>query len=353
MNAGMPTPMPVPPSSLQPVRVGIIGFGFMGQTHLGAYRTLDGLGWRCPVLGVTSIDGTSGATSGPVGNLNNTTATLDAATTRYSTVEALLGDSRIEAVSVCTPTDTHVPLALQALRAGKHVLIEKPVALEASAIEAVQAAATEAKRVCMPAMCMRFWPGWTWLKSAIESGEFGRMRAATFQRLGSRPTWSRGFYGDPARCGGALADLHIHDADFVCWALGVPSTVRAVGTIDHVSVQFSIEGGPALVVAEGGWLADAGFDFRMRYTVEFERAVADWDLSRSPVLRLTRDGASAGIELPTMSAYEGEALEFLTAIREGREPKATLKEAAAVARVLEAERVSLARGGESVRVGQR
>jgi predicted dehydrogenase len=117
-------------------------------------------------------------------------------------------------VSICTPTDSHIELAMTALAAGRHVLVEKPVALRSAEVARLAQAAAPAGRVCMPAMCMRFWPGWEWLKERIEAGEFGRVRSATFQRVGAPPDWSA-FYGDYARSGGPLHDLHIHDADFI------------------------------------------------------------------------------------------------------------------------------------------
>ena len=67
----------------------------------------------------------------------------------------------------------------------------------------------------MPAMCMRFWPGWSWLKQAVEEQTYGKVLAARFRRDSAMPAWSQqGTYSGGQDLGGALFDLHIHDTRF-------------------------------------------------------------------------------------------------------------------------------------------
>jgi predicted dehydrogenase len=197
----------------------------------------------------------------------------------------------------------------------------------------------------MPAMCMRFWPGWRWLRERVRDGSLGAVKSAVFRRLGSPPAWSPGFYADSARSGGALFDLHVHDADFVRWCFGAPETVASAGSIDHVTTLYRFANGPAHVVAEGGWDHAPGFAFKMAFTVVFERATADFDLAREPKLLLARDGASAPVAIEDGAGYEGEIMHLLDAIASGRrELDATVAEAEGLTRMLEAERASLASG---------
>jgi predicted dehydrogenase len=268
-----------------------------------------------------------------------------------ATLEDLLGDPAVEFVSICTPTDSHLELAERALAAGKHILVEKPVALDPAPVEALAARARAAGLVAMPAMCMRSWPGWPWLRGAIRERRYGELRSLSLLRIGAAPGWSREFYLDPSRSGDALFDLHIHDVDFLYWALGPPSAVESAGTARHVSTRYRFPGGPALVEAEGGWLPAATFPFRMTYRAVFESAVAEFDHGAEPRLRLCRDG---GIEHPAIPAGDGYAEEIRQALRAaaGSEPPAaTLEEAAAVLRILAAERESLARGGYRLDLG--
>lgn len=337
---------------MREVRVGIIGLGFMGKTHLGAYAAAPG----CAVQGVAdlAIDAAMGTSAG---NLQTGAGGVDwTKLPRYSSPTHLLADPAIDAVSISTPTDTHVELAIEAMRAGKHVLVEKPVALRAGEVRRAMEAAKEMDRVCMPAMVMRFWPGWTWLAERVRDDAYGALESLSMQRLGAGPTWNAEFYRNPARSGGALADLHIHDADFACWLFGRPRSVVSVGSLDRVTTtyRFAGKGGarsPKRVVAEGGW-HHPGFAFVMRYVAVFERATAVFDLAggEAPVTVYT-EGKGERPELPTIGGYHAEVRHFVEAVREkmgGGTPKlrATLEDAVLVAEVLEAERKSVEMGRE-------
>jgi predicted dehydrogenase len=273
----------------------------------------------------------------------------------YSTVDTtgelatVLADDNVDAVAIATPAGTHLDVAMAALAAGKHVLVEKPVALRERAAARLAAAARAARTLCLPAMCMRFWPGWNWLRDAVADGRYGTVRSAAFRRLGSHPGWASSFYADPRRSGGALFDLHVHDADFITWLFGMPRSVSAAGTHDHVTTQYRFEHGPAHVVAEAGWDHDPGMPFRMAYTLVFEHATADFDGARDPALRLFRDGHEQPVELPAGTGYDGEVRHLLTAIAHGAALQATCDEAQAVTRLLAAEEASL-RSGQSVDV---
>jgi predicted dehydrogenase len=339
--------------SPQPVGIGVIGLGFMGRTHFAAWQAAQRDGLACRLVAVADgerarLDGRAQAT----GNLaTGASELLFDPRQLFATERAseLLARPDVQAVSICTPTDTHVELALAALAAGKHVLVEKPVALRAADVARLADAARAAQTLCMPAHCMRFWPGWDWLKERVVDGSLGKVKSAVFQRLGTRPRWSS-FYGDPARSGGALVDLHIHDADFVRWLFGDPVEVASSGSLDHVSTLYRYTKGPEHVVAEGAWNHDAGFQFRMRYIVIFERATADFDFGRTPQLLLAREGKAEPVAIGTTSAYETQIRHFLGAIVEHRrELRASVDDALGVARLLEAERESV-ESGRAVRL---
>ncbi|HEU0040504.1 MAG TPA: Gfo/Idh/MocA family oxidoreductase, partial [Verrucomicrobiae bacterium] len=190
----------------------------------------------------------------------------------------MLADPAVELVDLCVPTPLHAPQAIAGLQAGKHVLCEKPLARTSALARDIVNAAKSAKGFFMPAMCMRFWPGWAWLKELAEKNTYGRILAARFRRVSAPPGWSRDSYFKGADSGGALLDLHIHDTDFVEFIFGRPSSVfstgisRFSGAIDHVVTQYKVAGG-ATVYAEGSWLLTQGFG--MSYTVMFERATLD------------------------------------------------------------------------------
>lgn len=330
--------------------------GFMGQTHLSCFQALRASG-RARVVAVSDRDPAKrGGGAAAAGNLvtgGGAGENLLEGVKGYENAEELLADSAVEAVSICTPTDTHAGLAIAALERGKHVLIEKPVALDVESVARIARAAQASGKVCMPAMCMRFWPGWTWLKEAVVSGRYGRVVSATFTRIGSRPSWAGEFYLDPARSGGAMFDLHVHDVDVIYWLFGMPEWVQASGDAFGVSALYGYGGrGPGRVAATGAWLTQGGFAFRMQFLVEFERAVADWDLSRSPTLRVVEGGATREVDVGSGAGYGPEIEEFVAAAREKRRAAATIEEAMEVTRLLLAERASQGTG-EKVVLGGR
>src|SRR5205085_11624678 len=98
----------------------------------------------------------------------------------YEDAEELIADPDLDLISVCTRTDTHIDLATRCLRAGKHVLLEKPVSLKSDEIRQLANVAREAGKLCMPAMCIRFWPQWAWLKRRVDDRTLGRCISATF-----------------------------------------------------------------------------------------------------------------------------------------------------------------------------
>lgn len=328
----------------------MIGLGFMGRTHVGAYERARAAGFPNRLVAVCDSDADRRA--GRVDSQGNLEAEqrsaplFDPSEVRgYAEADAFLEDDRVQLVSICTHTDSHVELAKKALAAGKHVLVEKPVATSSAAVADLLAASRAASTRCMPAMCMRFWPGWSWLREQVQAGSLGAVRSASFRRLGSRPGWAPGFYEDLERSGGALVDLHIHDVDFIRWCFGDPETVTSAGDLHHISTLFRVPDGPAHLVAEGGWDHTEGWDFRMRYTVVFEEATADFDLTRAEPLLLFRGGAREVVEIPAGDGYDGEIRHLLERVGTGEgELTATIADALAHTRLLEAERASLASG---------
>jgi len=327
-----------------PIGVGIIGLGFMGRTHAAAYAAANEAGYPNRLVAV--YDKLHTPSSVAKGNLELSTENAklfeDERLRHHASPAALLADPEVELVSICTPTDSHVDLAIAALEAGKHVLVEKPVALSSTEVERLADAARAATTLCMPAMCIRFWPGWNWLEQAIKLGTYGAVRSAVFRRLASPPTWSPEFYKDATRTGGALFDLHVHDVDFIRWCFGAPDSVLSTGSVNHVTSVYRYANGPEHVVAEGGWIAPDEGDFLMRYTVVFEHATADYESGREHPLQLVRDGARDPIDLEPGTGYDGEIRHFLQACRsESPRLTATIDDAVELTRLIEAERDSL------------
>jgi predicted dehydrogenase len=263
----------------------------------------------------------------------------------YKDFDEFLANPDVQLVDLCVPTSDHVRLSIAALKAGKHVICEKPLARTAAQAREIVEAAERASTYFMPAMCMRFWPGWSWLQSAIHNKTYGETLAARFRRVSTPPGWSRASYFDGKASGGALLDLHIHDTDFIQFIFGRPRSVlstgftRFSGAIDHVVTQYQVANG-ASVYAEGTWIMTEGYPFNMTYTIIFERATADFDLNRgADALKIYAEGKPSSVVAPEPGdGYIGELTHMIDSIRNGRPPSiVTARDALSAVEICEAE----------------
>jgi predicted dehydrogenase len=336
-----------------PLGVGIVGLGYMAATHIKAYRQIEG-------FQITAICNPSGRNlDGDFSNAagkgsSDQPLKLDMSQVKpYRNFTDMLADDSVDVIDICAPTHTHPDLAIPALKAGKHVLCEKTVARTSQLAEQIVKAAAASSGLFMPAMCLRFWPDWLWLKNAITSGAFGKVQAVRFRRVAQPPGWGQGFFLNGSLSGGALLDLHIHDVDFVQFCFGLPRRVFSSGftkvssAIDHVVTQYQVESG-ATVSAEGSWAMTEGFGFNMSYTAIFERATADYDSARGEdSLKLFEQTREPQVLRPGGDdGYVGQLRHFLQCIS-NREAKlaVTADDGARAIRICEAEARSIETGG--------
>jgi predicted dehydrogenase len=338
------------------VNVAVVGLGFMGVMHIKTYlqdpnarilAVCDSV--RLPVNGILA------GVKGNVGGSGDIDLGRDVRV--YRDLKEVLADPDVELVDLCTPTPLHAEQSVAALKAGKFVLCEKPMARTSASAREIVEAGGRAGGFLMPAMCMRFWPGWSWLKEVVREQTYGKILAARFSRLSEMPFWSKqGTYSGPGSdLGGALFDLHIHDVDFIHFLFGLPKAVfttgvaGAGGAFDHVVTQYLYPGGP-VVSAEGGWLMAGGFN--MAYTIHCERATIDYDLGRgAEALRVTEHGKPARVVPPEAGdGYQGEIRYVVECVLKGVRPSVVSDRDGLIAlQICEAEEKS-ARSGQVVQV---
>jgi predicted dehydrogenase len=196
------------------LRVGVIGAG-MGAYHLKGYAQI-------PEVEVRALAGLDDD------RVRRVAAEFQLPRT-YREYEELLADPTIDAVSVCLPNFLHAPVAIAALEAGKHVLVEKPLARTTAEGRAMIAAAEAAGRVLMIALNRRYRGDVQWIKRYVDSGAIGRiyyakafwMRRSGIPRLGS---W---FVSKEQSGGGPLVDLGVHVLDLALCLMGEPQVLTA------------------------------------------------------------------------------------------------------------------------------
>ena len=292
------------------MRIAVLGLGFMGSVHARA------LGAR--LAGVYSRDPKklSGDLSAVQGNLEGAGGQMDFShVTPYSDLGAIWRDPLVDAVDVCLPTDLHESAAVAALRAGKHVLVEKPMALDEAVARRMIDEADRNGRVLMTAQVLRFMPQYVVLRATLP--ELGRVNCAVFHRRCATPSWG-GWLKDPARSGGGVFDLMIHDVDMCLHLFGAPQTVSATGTGDSIVAQLYYSGG-LIAVVTGGWEAAGAYPFRMEYRVSGERGTIEYSSAgRPPTLYTSNETV---LPLEARDGYTAEIDYFVACCESGRQPE--------------------------------
>jgi predicted dehydrogenase len=309
------------------VRIGIVGIGFMGRIHFLAAQRLTG----AAVVAVCSRDPAklAGDWTNTRGNFGPPPGHVDLTGVRtYSEFAALLADPEVDLVDICTVTHTHKDFAIAALRAGKHVLVEKAIALSVADADEMLAAARAAGRLLMVAHVLPFFPEFAFAARVVREGVYGRLLAAHFTRIISRPDWSADI-ADAAKTGGPAVDLHIHDTHFIGLLAGVPRQVFASGVIDQNTLTYLTThylygpGGPAVSCAAGA-IAQKARQFIHGYEIYLERATLSYDSATRPLLLLHADGQTEQPQLPgsgdALAAFADELQTAAEAVRSGVMP---------------------------------
>lgn len=323
--------------------IAIIGQGYMGQTHAASWTALgQDVKYVC-----------TPRPRGPMEAAPNARVVTD--------LEAVLADPEVEIVSVCTPTTTHREITVAALEAGKHVLLEKPIALSIDDALAIRDAAASASGSLMVAQVVRFFGGHVLLREDVEAGRLGRIVSARARRMLQRPDWAK-WWHDESKSGGAIVDLAIHDFDQMNLFLGRPVAVTSHRVSTYGPFETTIEyadGGLGQVLSHAD-LAP-GAPFTAGISLVGEAGLADYELSAASPTQ--QEGATSypGVNAYRLAAAEGgysreitgddpytrQAEYFLGRVGAGEEP--VLSTIGSAVRALE---VALA-ARESLETGQR
>lgn len=282
--------------------IGIIGLGFMGMTHFEGARGVKG--GKVVAFSTRSEKKRRGDWSDIQGNFGprGSTHTDLTGVTAYTEHGDLLRDPQVELVDICLPTEQHEEVVLEALAAGKHVLVEKPISVDLAAAERMVAAAKQAGKLLLVAQVLPFFPEFRWLRETVQSGRYGRLRAASFHRVIASPDWSSNM-ADFRKLGGWGIDLHIHDNHYIGLLCGVPRQVFSRGLlmdglVNHVSTQYLFDDPDVTVSCISGGIAAGGLKFNHGFEVFLDQATIqfdagtycnDWVVNR-PLTLITADG---------------------------------------------------------------
>jgi predicted dehydrogenase len=327
------------------VRIAVLGAGFMGGTHARAYGTM-------PDVDIAAIYAHSGARAEPLAAELGSIWTDD--------LDRLLSDPSIDAIDVCLPTTEHRSAAEAAIAAGKHVMVEKPLALTLADADALVTAAGTTDRVVMVAHVLRFWPEYVELHRIVSSGDLGRPLSAVATRRQPFPAWSA-LFARSDLTGGAVVDMMIHDYDALNWLFGAPRSVVSQGHKNPRSggwdqTQVLIDYGDGSAVTDGGMTMPDSYPFSSSLQVLCERGAIEYHFraggrsvemgaGTNDLFLYPQTGDPVRLDVPQADPYTAECAYFIECVRSGRPAeRATPADARLALRVALAARRSLDSG---------
>ena len=306
------------------------GLGFMGATHVQAIASMPGV--EVAAVSAREEKALSGDLSEAGGNLGRGGAAADfSRAQKFSDWRSMISESDVDAVDICLPTEFHCEATLAALARGKHVLVEKPMALTAVECAEMLAAAGRAGKTLMVAHVLRFWPEYLELRRFLDETGLGAVKRARFERRCALPDWSH-WLPDEKRSGGAVMDLLIHDVDQALALFGPPDEVecRSLGPVDSMDAALHYANGVDVELL-GGWYP-SGTNFSMGFEIERARGTMKLEDGRLQVRRELRESQGVAnngwepVQVAEGDGYRNEIAYFIQCCREGASPARCLPE---------------------------
>lgn len=299
------------------MKVAVLGCGGMGRIHASLYAGMND-------VQLTAVCDERDDYAQEVAGLTGARSFLS--------FEQMLKEAEFEAVSITLPSYLHKHYAVLAARAGKHVICEKPIALNLEdAREMIRCCEANGVRLFVGHV-VRFFPEYVSMKQDLDQGKIGRPAVAHAKRAGGHPGDTIPWFKEFDKSGGVIVDLMIHDLDYLRWTLGEVSTVYAMNhcddRIDYALVTLQFENG-AVANVEANW----GYPgpFHTKAEIAGSEGVVIADSLKSSSLQIRRatssHAASAFAAVPESpgfhSPYEHELRHFIACIRGNNEAKVT------------------------------
>jgi UDP-N-acetyl-2-amino-2-deoxyglucuronate dehydrogenase len=323
-----------------PIRFGLVGAGTISTQHLEALESIA----DARIAAIASASADRARTAGERWGVPWTTD-----------VDELLAREDVDAVTISTPSGLHPGQALAALRHGKHVLVEKPLALSNADARAVVEEARNRNLIAATVSQRRFEPAVQAIRTAVGDGALGRLSMIVAEGFYHRPQSyydSAAWRGTVALDGGVLMNQAIHTIDLLRWIGGpVESVAGHVATIGHrieaedtatVSLRFA-SGALGAILATTCAATERPTEFRIDGERGHIRLVGDeareWDVPDVPApspADAPSEGATTGSATwgTNATGYVRQYSDFVAAIRDHRAPAVTAEDGAAAVEIV-------------------
>ncbi len=329
---------------MKKVRIGVIGLG-MGSYHLENYSKCKGV----EILAICDVQE----------KLINKMKRKYNVPLAFTDYRKMLRVPELDAVSIATPNRFHAPMTIYAFKYGKHVLCEKPMALNTKEAERMQSESKKSKKLLMIHFNQRFMYGAGFIKKCVDSGKLGDIyyiKVGWLRQMGAPMRES--FTKKSVSGGGPLIDLGVHRLDFCLWLLGYPKAVSVSAmTYDKIAGPLAREKGigydvedlaiaivrlknGACIFLEVSWATMTELQEDM-YTQLFgtrggiEHRCIDYKLVELKLLK-KRDGKVV-VRRPAISDGDGNPQKhFIDCICSGTQPTATGEHGLEVTKIIDA-----------------
>jgi predicted dehydrogenase len=298
------------------IRVGIVGTGGMGIVHYNNYAHIE----DCKVTALVGITQQSQECAAQWG------------LPLYESIPAMAQAQKLDVVDICSPTFMHKQHVMESLNLGLHAITEKPAALHKKDAAEMFDLAEKNGKLLFVAQVLQFTKEVELLHSLIQSGEYGKVLDASFERLSACPRWiQNGWLFDKEKSGLLPFDLHIHDLDVIVSLFGKPESFSYSSAggenksyKEHYRFIYSYK--DLSVAAEAAWF-NADFPFTARWRVYFENAVVVNEGTRVVAYQFDQPlrvfdteekiKIPTGINVPPTGMYLNELSHFIDCIKRG------------------------------------
>lgn len=267
--------------------------------------------------------------------------------------DEMLAATQPNAVSVCTPTSSHSEYAIRAANAGKHVVVEKPMARTLDQCREMVDAAERSGVTLMVAHVLRYFPEFAAAKAQVDAGAIGKPAVVRTTRGGGAPG---GWFANQEMSGGVVLDLIIHDFDWLRWTFGDAERVYAKGLagrniekLDYALVTIRFKSG-VIAHVEGNWAYSAK-GWTAKFEIAGDGGLIDYSNHNSPtVIIAPKDGPVSAASPINADPYYLELEHFIDCIEKGVTPSITPEDGLRAAEIAFAALESI-KTGKPVKIG--
>jgi len=317
---------------LKKMGVVVVGYGFMGEVHLNAWSLI-------PEAKAVALVARHPNRAKRVAKKFKTRV--------FSDLDRAMKETNVDIVDICTPTFTHKEHVMNAVKARKQVIVEKPFALTLKDADEMIVAARKARVKLMVAQCIRFFAEYAKIKELVSQGAVGEPVISRALRAGPLPTWGeRSWFTDPKKSGGVGIDLAIHDIDFTRWCFDdrVKHVYARIGRLVHkkgicddhalIILRFEHDG---IAHIQASWAVPTQYPFTYYFEIAGRKGFISVDNHSVAPITIMSDGKVEKLSPETLPSVPGmpfpidpyyrEIRHFVDSVLENKEPMTNGEEA--------------------------